>query len=162
PNTPTCSHGLGSRTDRRADRPPRRVPVGGGPASHRGPDRGRERPPLVDRRHRAALQAAGPAGARRAARAAYERRPGRRRPPAQRPRRAARGRGAGLGRPPAGQPRAASSSVSFGRIASASPTTPTSANSKIGAFWSLLIATIVPALAIPTLCWMAPETPQAT
>src|SRR3954463_14121308 len=32
----------------------------------------------------------------------------------------------------------------------------------MGAFTSLLIATITPALAIPTLCWIAPEMPQAT
>ena len=36
------------------------------------------------------------------------------------------------------------------------------ANSKIGAFGSLLIATITLELCIPTLCWIAPEMPQAT
>jgi hypothetical protein len=53
------------------------------------------------------------------------------------------------------------SSVSFGTISCRSPTTPRSAYSKIGAFGSLLIATITPELCIPTLCWMAPEMPQA-
>src|SRR6266540_2388214 len=42
-----------------------------------------------------------------------------------------------------------------------SPTTPRSANSKIGAFPSLLIATTTPELCIPTLCWIAPEMPTA-
>ena len=42
-----------------------------------------------------------------------------------------------------------------------SPTTPRSQKSKIGAFASLLIATIVSAPAMPTLCWIAPEMPQA-
>jgi hypothetical protein len=32
----------------------------------------------------------------------------------------------------------------------------------MGAFGSLLIATIVFELCIPTLCWIAPEIPQAT
>ena len=53
------------------------------------------------------------------------------------------------------------SSVSFGTTSCTSPTTPRSANSKIGAFASLLIATITPELCIPTLCWIAPEMPQA-
>src|SRR6266540_1293849 len=53
------------------------------------------------------------------------------------------------------------SSVSFGTISFRSPTTPRSANSKIGAFPSLLIATTTPELCIPTLCWIAPETPTA-
>src|SRR5262249_13168190 len=53
------------------------------------------------------------------------------------------------------------SSVSFGTISSRSPTTPKSANSKIGALPSLLMATIVPAPCIPTLCWIAPEMPTA-
>ena len=57
--------------------------------------------------------------------------------------------------------RAWTSSVSFGTIVCRSPTTPRSANSKIGAFGSLLIATIVFELCIPTLCWIAPEMPQA-
>ena len=57
--------------------------------------------------------------------------------------------------------RAWTSSVSFGTIACRSPTTPRSANSKMGAFGSLLIATIVFELCIPTLCWIAPEIPQA-
>ena len=38
---------------------------------------------------------------------------------------------------------------------------PMSANSKMGAFGSLLMATIVPELCMPTLCWMAPEMPAA-
>src|SRR3954469_21777716 len=52
-------------------------------------------------------------------------------------------------------------SVSFGRILWRSPTTPRSENSKIGAFWSLLIATMFSELCMPTLCWMAPEMPAA-
>ena len=58
--------------------------------------------------------------------------------------------------------RARTSSVNFGRISFRSPTTPRSAYSKIGAFGSLLIATIRPELCIPTLCWIAPEMPRAT
>ena len=54
------------------------------------------------------------------------------------------------------------SSVSFGTISCRSPTTPRSQNSKIGAFGSLLIATIVPEPCMPTLCWIAPEIPHAT
>ena len=54
------------------------------------------------------------------------------------------------------------SSVSFGTISCTSPTTPRSQNSKIGAFGSLLIATTVPEPCMPTLCWIAPEIPQAT
>ena len=57
--------------------------------------------------------------------------------------------------------RARRSSVSFGAICVRSPTTPRSAKSKIGAFGSLLTATIVPAPCIPTLCWIAPEMPSA-
>ena len=57
--------------------------------------------------------------------------------------------------------RALTSSVSFGTTSCTSPTTPRSENSKIGAFESLLIATITPELCIPTLCWIAPEIPQA-
>ena len=57
--------------------------------------------------------------------------------------------------------RARTSSVSFGAICCRSPTTPKSAKSKIGAFGSLLMATIVPELCIPTLCWIAPEMPSA-
>jgi hypothetical protein len=56
---------------------------------------------------------------------------------------------------------ARTSSVSFGTTACRSPTTQRSAKSKIGAFGSLLIATIVPEPCIPTLCWIAPEIPQA-
>ena len=66
-------------------------------------------------------------------------------------------------RPGVAQPRAClTSSVSFGTTCCTSPTMPKSANSKIGAFASLLIATIVPELCIPTLCWIAPLMPQAT
>src|SRR3954467_6441931 len=57
--------------------------------------------------------------------------------------------------------RAFTSSVSFGTISCTSPTTPRSEYSKIGAFGSLLIATITPELCIPTLCWIAPEIPHA-
>ena len=52
-------------------------------------------------------------------------------------------------------------SVSFGTILLRSPTTPRSENSKIGAFESLLIATMFSELIMPTLCWMAPEMPAA-
>src|SRR6185312_8785304 len=58
--------------------------------------------------------------------------------------------------------RTRTSSVSFGRISFRSPTTPRSAYSKIGAFGSLLIATISAELCMPTLCWIAPEMPTAT
>ena len=54
------------------------------------------------------------------------------------------------------------SSVSLGTIWCRSPTTPRSQKSKIGAFASLLIATIVPDPCMPTLCWIAPEIPHAT
>src|SRR5262249_23961842 len=54
------------------------------------------------------------------------------------------------------------SSVSFGTISCTSPTTPRSENSKIGAFGSLLIATITFELCMPTLCSIAPEMPSAT
>ncbi len=57
--------------------------------------------------------------------------------------------------------RALTSSVSFGTTSCTSPTTPRSENSKIGAFESLLIATITPELCMPTLCWIAPEIPHA-
>src|SRR5581483_774481 len=46
--------------------------------------------------------------------------------------------------------RCRTSSVSFGTISCRSPTTPRSANSKIGALPSLLMATIVPDFCIPT------------
>ncbi len=52
-------------------------------------------------------------------------------------------------------------SVSLGMILFRSPTTPRSENSKIGAFGSLLIATMFSAFCMPTLCWMAPEIPAA-
>ena len=57
--------------------------------------------------------------------------------------------------------RCLTSSVSFGTTSCRSPTTPKSAYSKIGAFGSLLIATITPEPCMPTLCWIAPEIPQA-
>src|SRR5207237_4152001 len=57
--------------------------------------------------------------------------------------------------------RAFTSSVSFGTSSCTSPTTPRSENSKMGAFGSLLIATITPELCMPTLCWIAPEIPHA-
>ncbi len=57
---------------------------------------------------------------------------------------------------------ARTSSVSFGTTWCRSPTTPRSLNSKMGAFASLLIATITFELCMPTLCWIAPEIPQAT
>jgi len=51
------------------------------------------------------------------------------------------------------QPRLAlMASVSFGMILLRSPTTPRSENSKIGAFGSLLIATMFSEFCIPTLC----------
>src|SRR5205807_4730470 len=52
-------------------------------------------------------------------------------------------------------------SVSLGRILLRSPITPRSENSKIGAFESLLIATMFSDPCIPTLCWIAPEIPAA-
>src|SRR6185437_10894014 len=52
-------------------------------------------------------------------------------------------------------------SVSFGTILFRSPTMPRSENSKIGAFASLLIATMFSELCMPTLCWIAPEIPAA-
>ena len=58
--------------------------------------------------------------------------------------------------------RARTSSASFGTIACRSPTTPKSENSKIGAFGSLLMATITFEPCMPTLCWIAPEIPSAT
>ena len=44
----------------------------------------------------------------------------------------------------------------------ASATTPISACSKIGAFLSVLIATMHLACRIPARCWIAPDTPNAT
>src|SRR5438132_872983 len=52
-------------------------------------------------------------------------------------------------------------SVSLGRILFRSPTIPRSENSKMGAFASLLIATMFSEDCIPTLCWIAPEIPAA-
>ena len=52
--------------------------------------------------------------------------------------------------------------VSAGTISKRSPTTPTSATSKIGARGSLLMATMKSEPFMPTTCWMAPEIPQAT
>src|SRR5262249_33661717 len=67
-----------------------------------------------------------------------------------------------VGGPDAHDRRARTSSVSFGTIACRSPMTPRSENSKIGAFGSLLIETIVLDPCMPTLCWIAPEMPSAT
>ena len=53
------------------------------------------------------------------------------------------------------------SSVSLGTISCTSPTTARSEYSKIGAFGSLLMATMVPEPCMPTLCWIAPEIPHA-
>ena len=58
--------------------------------------------------------------------------------------------------------RARIASVSWGTIVNWSPTTPKSAMSKIGASGSLLIATMVLAVCMPTRCWVAPEMPIAT
>jgi hypothetical protein len=57
--------------------------------------------------------------------------------------------------------RALIASVSLGRILFRSPTIPRSENSKMGAFASLLIATMFSEDCIPTLCWIAPEMPAA-
>ena len=67
-----------------------------------------------------------------------------------------------VGGPDAHPRRSLTSWVSLGTMSCRSPTTPTSAYSKMGAFGSLLMATIVPEACIPTLCWIAPEIPQAT
>ena len=67
---------------------------------------------------------------------------------------------AGYRNPP--QPvRERSSLAIAGAISNRSPITTMSANSAIGASGSRLTATIVPAVCIPTLCWMAPDTPSA-
>jgi len=67
---------------------------------------------------------------------------------------------AGYRNPP--QPvRERSSLAIAGAISNRSPITTMSANSAIGASGSRLTATMVPAVCIPTLCWMAPETPSA-
>ena len=52
-------------------------------------------------------------------------------------------------------------SVSSGRIFKASPTTPKSATSKIGAVESLFIAMITSDSSMPARCCMAPDMPQA-
>src|SRR5207342_1042593 len=52
-------------------------------------------------------------------------------------------------------------SVSLGTILWRSTTTPRSENSKIGAFWSLLMARMFSEFCMPTLCWIAPEIPSA-
>ncbi|SDS18534.1 hypothetical protein SAMN04489719_1738 [Agrococcus carbonis] len=57
--------------------------------------------------------------------------------------------------------RASSAAITCGTIVNRSPTTPRSAISKIGAFASLSIATIVFAVCMPARCWMAPEMPSA-
>ena len=57
--------------------------------------------------------------------------------------------------------RSRSSSTRRGTIVWTSPTTARSLNSKIGAFGSLLIATITFEFCMPTLCCTAPEMPSA-
>ena len=52
-------------------------------------------------------------------------------------------------------------SVSIGTILCRSPTIPRSATEKIGAYLSLLIATMKSDSSIPARCWMAPLIPQA-
>src|SRR6185369_2137584 len=60
------------------------------------------------------------------------------------------------------QPRRARSSWRIaGPTSNRSPTTRRSANSAIGASGSRLTATIVSAVCMPTLCWIAPEMPRA-
>jgi hypothetical protein len=54
-----------------------------------------------------------------------------------------------------------SSSMRAGTISNRSPTTPKSATSKIGAFWSLLMAAMVREPFMPTTCWIAPLMPRA-
>src|SRR5260221_6180482 len=62
----------------------------------------------------------------------------------------------------AAQPdRARSCSMSAEQTSNRSPTTSRSAKSAIGASGSRLTATIVPAVCIPTLCWIAPLMPRA-
>ncbi len=58
--------------------------------------------------------------------------------------------------------RALSASISWGRTLCTSPTIPRSATEKMGASWSLLMATMFLEFFIPTRCWVAPEIPQAT
>jgi len=57
--------------------------------------------------------------------------------------------------------RACRAAISCGTTVKTSPTTPKSAMSKMGASPSLFTATIVLAVCIPALCWMAPEMPRA-
>lgn len=58
--------------------------------------------------------------------------------------------------------RASSAEITWGTTLKTSPTMPKSAISKIGASPSLLMATMVLAVCIPALCWIAPEMPRAT
>ncbi len=51
--------------------------------------------------------------------------------------------------------------MSFGSTLCTSPTIPRSATEKMGASWSLLMATMFFEFFIPTKCWVAPEMPQA-
>ena len=53
------------------------------------------------------------------------------------------------------------SSISGGTISNKLPTMPISLTSKIGASLSLLIAMMVRAPFMPTMCWMAPLMPSA-
>ncbi len=59
------------------------------------------------------------------------------------------------------QPRALRASMSLGTTLCTSPTTPRSATEKMGASWSLLMATMFFEFFMPTRCWVAPEIPQA-
>ena len=63
--------------------------------------------------------------------------------------------------PSGGQPLALIASMSFGSTLCTSPTMPRSATEKMGASWSLLMATMFFEFFMPTRCWVAPEIPQA-
>src|SRR5437588_926983 len=72
----------------------------------------------------------------------------------------------GLRRPDSAEPlraqlRALSASMSRGTTLCTSPTTPRSAMEQMGASRSLLMATMFLDPFIPTMCWVAPEMPQA-
>ena len=66
---------------------------------------------------------------------------------------------AGPGR--AGQLLALRASINFGNTLCTSPTIPRSATEKMGASWSLLMATMFFEFFMPTMCWVAPEIPHA-
>ncbi len=59
------------------------------------------------------------------------------------------------------QPRALRASINFGNTLCTSPTIPRSATEKMGASWSLLMATMFFEFFMPTMCWVAPEIPHA-